>query len=151
MDMHRLWMAATLAALSGAAFASNHDVDAALVRLGPLEQAGDFAGIDKLLRPYADSGNGQVEYYLAFAGLNLAIDGKKPSDIQAVDIQSAIRFAEHAAQHGTAQAWNLLYIIYGNGYGIPAQSDKALGYLKRGVEAGDEGATLWKRCQGQFS
>ena len=138
--MHRVALAALLTALSWPVAAAQSDADAALARLGPLEKAGDFAGIERLLRPFEASGNAQVEYYLAFARMNLAIDGKKPDGIRPGDVQPVIRLAQRAARHGSREAWNLLYMIHGNGWGVPVRKDKALDALQRGVAAGDPGA-----------
>ncbi len=140
--MHRVLVAVVLLALWCPAIAADTGVDAALARVGPLEAAGDFAGIEHLLRPFEESGNGRVEYYLAFARMNLAIEGKQPNEIRAADIQPAIDLAQRATRHGSKEAWNLLYMIHGNGWGVPAQGVKALGYSRRGVAAGDPGAKL---------
>jgi TPR repeat protein len=142
LNMRRVLLAAILMALTWSAVAAESNIDTALARLGPLEQASDFAGIEKLLRPFEDSGNGQVEYYLAFARMNLAIDGKKPDEIRSGDLQPAIDMAQRATRHGSKEAWNLLYMIYGNGWGVPVQGKEAISYLKRGIDAGDAGAKL---------
>ncbi len=131
-----------LAVLAGGAFAADSRVDAALTRVSTLESKSDFAGIAALLRPYATSGNAEVEYYLAFATMNLAISGHQPEEIKPADIQPAIDFAERSGNHGSKEAWNLLYMIYGNGFGVPVSAEKAISYLKKGIAAGDQAAKL---------
>ena len=142
LNMRSVLVAAILMLLSCSAIAADSDVDAALARLDPLEQASDFVGIEQLLRPFENSGNGDAEYYLAFARMNLAINGKRPEEIRPGDLQFAIDMAERATQHGSKEAWNLLYMIYGNGWGVPIQGERAIAYLKRGIDAGDPGAKL---------
>ena len=142
LNVRRVLLAAILAALTSSAVAADSDIDTALARLGPLEQKNDFAGIEQLLRPFEDSKNGQVEYYLAFARMNLAIDRKRPDEIRPGELQPAIDMARRAALHGSKEAWNLLYMIYGNGWGVPVQGKEAIAYLKRGIDAGDAGAKL---------
>ena len=118
-----------------------------------------FAEVVDILRPLAESNNAQVELSLANAYLNLAINGRTPdavSDAAALavaaahdktlgpitreKIQPAIDFAERAARHGSAGGFNILYIIYANGFGVEADIPKAIGYLKRASAGGDLGA-----------
>jgi TPR repeat protein len=129
-------------ALTWPAAAADSDIDTALARVSALEQTNDFTGIEQLLRPFEDSKNGEVEYYLAYARMNLAINQKRPEEIRPGDLQPAIDMAERATQHGSKEAWNLLYMIYGNGWGVPVHGKDAIAYLKRGIDAGDAGAKL---------
>lgn len=140
--MRSVLVAAVLMLLSCFAAAADSSIKVALARLGAMEQANDFVGIEKLLLPYENSENAEVEYYLAFARMNQAINGKNPNEIRVGELQSSIDMAERATRHGSKEAWNLLYMIYGNGWGVPVQEKRALAYLKQGVDAGDPGAKL---------
>lgn len=117
-------------------------IDAALARANALETEMKFAEEVETLRPFADSGNAKVEYALAFAYMELAIDGQKPGEISADAIRPAIDFAQRAVTHGGANGNNLLALIYSNGWGVPVDSAKGADYLRRGFEAGDTGAKL---------
>jgi TPR repeat protein len=142
LKARHLLLGCLLATFAGNVLAAEPDIDAALARVGPLEESSDFAGIADLLRPYAASGNAEVEYYLGFAYMNQAIIGRRPEDVQPIAIQPAIDFAQRAARHGSKEAWNLLYLIYGQGLGVPVAAADAVGYLKRGIAAGDQAAKM---------
>ncbi|MCB2079978.1 MAG: sel1 repeat family protein [Novosphingobium sp.] len=133
-------LVAILLSFPGVAPGIEPDVGSALARAHALEQQLEFTEVIQTLRPFEDSGNADVEFGLANAYMNLAINGRKPDEIKAQDIQPAIDFAQRAAAHGSKEAWNLLYMIHGNGWGTPVDADKALDFLKRGVAAGDAGA-----------
>jgi uncharacterized protein len=114
----------------------------AIVRADALEKEQDYPAIIGTLEPYADSGDGEIEIRLATAYLNLGINGSKAAEIDNEDMRHALEFAQRAANHGQAIAFNLLYQFYGNGWGVPVDNVKALIYLKRGAQGGDVGAKL---------
>lgn len=155
MKPHNLaWLAAFVTTASLAT--STTSLDAALKKVAVLDGQMKFAEIVDTLRPFAQSENGEVELSLADAYMSLAINGKgpqtpspaalkamsgiQPATIDPQEIQLAVTFAERAARHGKAGGYNLLYVIYGNGYGLKADTPKALNYLKLAADGGDWGA-----------
>lgn len=105
-----------------------------------LESQGKYNEIIKILLPYADEKNKDVDFALANAYLMLAINGKQVEEVAAADIKPAIEFAQRGAADGSAGSLNLLYEIYGNGWGGPADAAKATDFLMQAVLAGDLGA-----------
>jgi len=128
--------------VNSAAVLAETPIESALKKTSAMERDAKYEQIIALLSPYADSQNGRVEFTLANAYMNLAIDGREVKSIKVSDVQPAIDFAQKAAKHGYGSGFNLLYLIYGNGFGVPADSAKAIGYLRQGVAAGDQGAIL---------
>jgi TPR repeat protein len=122
--------------------AGESDIDAALVRASHLENEGRFDEVLGLLAPYADAGNPDVAFSLASSRMNLAVNGRKDGEVAPEDIQPAIDAALLATRLGSKQAWNLLWLIHVNGWGVPVDHEKAMGYLMTGVEAGEPGARL---------
>ena len=117
-------------------------VDAALARADAFGEKMKFSEAVDTLRPYADLGNAKVEFSLANAYMELAVIGKKPDAISAEAIHPAIDFAQRAVAHGWVDGYNLLALIYSNGWGVPVDSAKGADYLRRGAEAGGGGAKL---------
>lgn len=134
--------ALVLAVGCGAPRAAEPDIRFALNRVAQLEGKLDFAGIAEVLGPLRDTNHPDVEFYLAWAWMNLAIAGRQPGAVSAEDIRPALDLSNRAAEHGSIQAWNLLYMIYGNGFGVPVDRARAVEFLRRGVEAGDAGAKI---------
>lgn len=138
--------AAALAALVFAsdARAAQDDaaIDAAVQRSNELIAQHRYAEAIAVLTPHAASGHADVEYSLAYVHMNAAVQGKAPGTVSAEAMGPAIAFAHKAAKHGRAEGWNLLYMIHGNGWGVAVDDAKALEYLKRGADAGDESAML---------
>lgn len=133
---------AGLLAVSAASSAMSASEKSAIALANGLEKQQDFAAVIVTLEVYADAGNSEVEIRLANAYLNLGINEHKPGDIDNEDMRRSLDFAQRAARHGQASAFNLLYQFYGNGWGVPIDNGKALDYLKRGVHGGDSAAKL---------
>lgn len=125
----------------------------AMKRVATLEPQLKFAEIVETLQPFAASDDPQIALSLANAYMNLAVigraaqatsdpgDGRPPTEvITRKQIQPAIDFAQHAARHGNAGGYNLLYMIYGNGFGVKVDDAKAIGYLRQAAAGGDKGA-----------
>jgi TPR repeat protein len=118
------------------------DVADALGRVAILEDSADFAAILEVLAPYRDTGDPDVEFYVAFASFNLTMDAALHDPTAIPDTSESIRWAEQAADHGSAAALNLLSIIYENGLGVDADAGKARTLLEQAADAGDPGAVL---------
>ena len=89
----------------------------ALIEVAILEENQDFEAILEVLEPYQESGDADVEYYIAFAHFNLALDdATEPGTVP--DTSESIKWAERAAGRGSAPALNLLSVIYENGVGV---------------------------------
>ena len=106
------------------------------------QAARKFGQAVEVLAPYAASQDPEMEYALAYAHLNHATIGKKVGEADVAEIRIAIDLAERSVAHGNAAGFNLLYMIHGNGYGVPVDGAKAADYLRRGSEAGESGARL---------
>ena len=113
----------------------------ALSRVEELDPT-DFAGMVELLTPFADQDNGDLENSLAFARMNLAIEGRRPEQIEPADIEPVIDLAQRAIAHGNAGGYNILYMINGNGFGVADDQQLAADYLRRGAAAGDRSSRL---------
>src|SRR5690606_38950071 len=83
-----------------------------------------------------------VAFELAMAHMRLAIEGRSEAEVTRAHIQPALDHAGRAARLGTPHAWNLLWMIHANGWGVDADDGVALAYLSRGVDAGETGACL---------
>jgi TPR repeat protein len=118
------------------------DEDKAIKRSEALQDEGKFDQAVATLAPYSDSRDPEVEYALAYAHMNNATIGRKEGEADEAEIGLAIDFANRAVAHGNAAGYNILYMIYGNGYGLPVDGAKAADYLKRGAAAGESGARL---------
>ena len=135
----RVLIALLLLAVCAATHASVED---ALIKVGIYEEGLQFQEILDVLEPFKDSGNADVEFYLAFAHFNLSISGSDSESIEQIDMSQAILWARKAVGDGSTEALNLLSIIYGNAFGVPRDNAKSLEYLERGVAAGGRGAIL---------
>ena len=133
-------LVAVLLALSGSVIASS-DLEDALARAGTLEM-GEPREVLDVLAPHAASNHPDVAFQLAMAHMRLAIEGREEGETTLADIQPALDHALRAAGLGSPHAWNLLWMIHANGWGVDADDGTALAYLKRGVDAGDAGARL---------
>ena len=107
-----------------------------------LQEEGKFDQAVQVLAAYASSDDPEMEYALAYAHMNNGTIGKKDGEADTAEIKLAVEFAERAIAHGNTAGLNLLYMIYGNGYGIPVDATKAADYLRRGAEAGESSALL---------
>lgn len=116
-------------------------LDEALSRAGMLEE-GDPREVIAVLAPYAGTDHPDVAFQLAMAHMRLAIEGVEPADIATAAIRPALEHAQRAAALGSPHVWSLLWMIHANGWGVPADDEVAIGYLVRGVDAGETGAQL---------
>jgi uncharacterized protein len=116
------------------------EVADAVKRAGQLQNRMQFAESLAVLEPFAANPTGDVAFTLAFAHFNLAIDGRQPDKVDLGRIQTALEWAERARALDNPAGTNLLYIIHGNGFGVPADMPKALEFLKEAAEHGDPGA-----------
>lgn len=132
--------AALLLAVAGSAAAA-FDVEDALARAGTLG-SGDPHEVLHVLAPHAASDHPDVAFELAMAHMRLAIEGRSEGEVTRADIQPALDHAGRAARLGSPHAWNLLWMIHANGWGVDADDGVALAYLRRGVDAGETGASL---------
>jgi len=116
------------------------DEKAVLDRVGELESQKDYAAALERLKPFESAPSAAVAFEIAWARYLLAIDGRKPEAVDAGAVKAAAEWAERARALGSVRAPNLLYMIYGNGAGVPEDREKALAYLREGVAKGDSGA-----------
>ena len=135
----RLLVALVCALLSQRGWA---DVADALSEVAILEESANFAAMLEVLAPYQDSRDPDVEFYVALATFNVAMDAVASDPAATPDTSEAIRWAEQAAGHGSAAALNLLAIIFENGIGVDADAARARGLLEQAADAGDPGAVL---------
>ncbi len=117
-------------------------MDEALALAEDQTAAMQFAEAVATLSSYASVGDAKVDATLAKAYMHLAIDGRQPEEIEAAAIRPAIDHAQRAAANGSGLAMNLLYLIYGHGWGTEVDDALALAYLEQAVAAGDDGARL---------
>jgi len=121
---------------------SQEALETALSEVAILAENENFAEILDVLEPHIDSDDPDVEYHLAFANLNVAFEKTDYDSPGELDTRLAISWARRAANHGSAQALNLLYIIYGQGLGVPLDVEVAMDYLDKAAAAGDDGAKM---------
>jgi TPR repeat protein len=128
--------------VSWSAFAAAAELDPLIARAEKLLANGKFTEVVALLAPHSAEPTPEVAFELAMAHLNLALDGQPAREIDQDEIRLATEWAERARALGNASGTNLLYMIYGQGYGTPADSGRAIAYLREAVENGDAGARL---------
>jgi len=115
---------------------------ALLDRADALEAEGRPAEVLALLEPHADGDDVEVIARLASAAFLQASQGDLSGAVTEASIRPAIDYARRTAELGDPMGWNLLWVIYANGVGVVPDMDRALGYLRAGVEGGDPGAML---------
>ncbi|HKE92754.1 MAG TPA: tetratricopeptide repeat protein [Povalibacter sp.] len=115
-------------------------MQSALLRAQRFEAKKQFDRVTEVLEPYRDAADPDVDFMLANALLLGAIDGKAVSDVTPAHVQPAIDLAERCGANGNGRCLNLLYTIYSLGTGVAQDLPKAMEYMQRAVEAGDEGA-----------
>jgi TPR repeat protein len=128
--------------LSGSAVAAAAELDPLIAKAEKLIDEGRPAEVVALLAPHSAEPTPAIAFELASAHLHLALNGKPVADVDVNEIKLAIQWAERARALGNASGTNLLYMIYGKGYGVPVDSPKALGYLREAVDHGDMGAKV---------
>lgn len=138
----RLLCLCLLLAASFPAVATTAEVERALNAAEALQADGKFGEAVEVLKPYSASQNAEVEYSLAYSYMSDATVGRMEGEVDADGIKLAIDLAERSAVHGYAGGFNLLYMIFANGFGVPKDGAKAADYLRQGAKAGDSGARL---------
>ena len=141
MSIRALCIAALLTAAQ-TAWAATPAEQKALDKAAEYEAQGQFDQAVKVLEPFAGSMDPEVEITLVSALLNNASIGRKPEEVDANGVEQALAAANRALAKGSVKAFNLLYIIHSEGYGIPVDYEKAADYLRRGAEAGESGALI---------
>ncbi len=130
------------AACSSICLADTASLESAIEKAERLEEQEKFEEVLRVLSPHAESGDARVQYMRAHALWLHATEGKDPDQIDTVEVAEAVRTAELCAAREAGDCLNLLYLMHSLGIGIPADREKALGFLRRAVEANDDGAKL---------
>jgi TPR repeat protein len=130
-----LWVAGT-----GTPARAADDERAVLDAVSALEAQKDYAAMLERLRAFESEPTADTAFQIAWARYLLALDGKQPQVVDADAVRVAAEWAERARTLGSRAAPNLLYLIHGNGAGLPEDREKALSYLREGVAKGDAGA-----------
>lgn len=134
----------TVAALAFAALASApvfaESLEEAIARSEQLENEGRFAEAAAALEPFGDQADGDLAFRLANANLAAVVDGLNEDNADAADVSKARKWIDRAIELGNPAAYQLLYMIYQRGFGVPADMGKAVGYLRLGVAQDDPGA-----------
>lgn len=112
-------------------------MDEALAKIEGLEEEGRYAEIIALLEPHAEHANAKLAYTLAYAHLFTVVNGAARGGISGEAMAPAVRWSERAIELGDASGYNLLYLIHENGFGVPEDHDRAVGYLRKGADLGD--------------
>jgi len=120
--------------------ARGESLDEALARAAKLEDEGRFAEVVRVLEPFGAEADGDVAFRLAQAHLFAAIEGVRIEDASAQDTGEARKWINRAIELGNPAAYQLLYTIYQEGFGVPADMDTAVDFLRLGVATGDPGA-----------
>ncbi|HRN61649.1 MAG TPA: tetratricopeptide repeat protein [Luteimonas sp.] len=131
-----------LLAHASLAWSSTPAIEQAIASSEERIESGDFAGALAVLLPRADSQDGTLAYSLAYAYWLSATVGRAPGDVDSQAATQAIHHAERAIALGDPSGYNLLYLAYANGTGVPEDAARAADYLRRGAEAGDAGSKL---------
>ncbi len=116
------------------------EVDEAIERAESLRSAGKFSEALQVLEPFSANPTGEVAFTRAWVHLSAAIEGRKPENVDQAQRDLAVAWAERGRSLGDPASTNLLYMIYGNGYGGPVDMPKAIAYLKEAADKGDPGA-----------
>lgn len=139
---------ATVLFVSAPAVSRAEDAPADPALAAALEQADELEGtprhaeVPALLAPWNDAADPEVDFRIAYALFLAQMDGRRVEDFAKADLSEAQRYAERAAEHGSAAAMNLLYMIWNGDYGRPADMTKAMAWLERAAAAGDPGAKV---------
>jgi uncharacterized protein len=122
--------------------ARGETLDEALSRAGKLEEEGRFADVVRVLEPFAANADGELAFRLAQARLFAVVNGVDVKDAAGLDTKEARDWLDRAIELGNPMAYQLLYMVYQRGFGVPADVDKTVQYLRNGVERNDPGAKL---------
>ena len=124
------------------AIAAADEVDDALAQADALLEEGRFAEAVEVLEPFESLARPDVDERLAGALMDQALDGVQVADTPGMDLSRMMALAERAGAKGSGEALNRLYLLHANGWSVPVDPAKALDYLKRAIEAGDDGAKV---------
>jgi TPR repeat protein len=122
--------------------ARGETLDEALSRAGKLEEEARFADVVRVLEPFAANADGELAFRLAQAHLFAVVNGVDVKDAAGLDTKEARDWLDRAIELGNPMAYQLLYMVYQRGFGVPVDIDKAVQYLRHGVERNDPGAKL---------
>lgn len=117
-------------------------LDVALKRAEQFQEQERFADVLQTLSPYAESGDPRVSFLRAHALWIEASEGRRPNEVESEQLAEARRIAEQCAALEYGGCLNLLYLMHTFDASIPADREKALGFLRRAINAGDNGAKL---------
>jgi TPR repeat protein len=118
------------------------EVDDAVARADELLAESRFAEAVAVLEPFESLGRPDVDERLAGSLMDQTLSGANAADMLGMDLSRMMALAERAGAKGSGAALNRLYMLHANGWTVPVDPGKALDYLKRAVEAGDDGAKL---------
>jgi len=121
------------------AFAAGN-VKSALAEVATLQSQKRYDAIIERLKPFESEPTAEVAFQIAWARYLLAIDGRRPENVDHDAMAAAAEWAERARGLGSVAAPNLLYQIHNEGAGMSVDRARALAYLKEGVQKGDAGA-----------
>jgi TPR repeat protein len=133
-------VAAFALAVLASAPVSAATLDEAIARSEQLESEGRFAESAAALEPFGDQADGDLAFRLAHANLMAVVDGLHKDDAATADVSKARKWIDRAIELGNPAAYQLLYMVYQRGFGVPADMDKAVEYLRLGVAQEDPGA-----------
>lgn len=124
------------------AAATATEVEDAIAKAEALREENRFDKALEVLGPWMANPTGEVAVEIASVHLSAALAGRQPATADPEHAAQALSWAERARQLGDPAGTNLLYLIHGNGYGVPVDMAKAVGFLKEAAEKGDPGAQL---------
>jgi uncharacterized protein len=109
-----------------------------LVNAGPLEDGvvafdrGDYSTAEAILRPLADHGDAEAEYFLG----TMYYEGHEVPRRRSV----AAQWYRKAAEQGNRDAQAALGEMYFGGYGVPQNDAIAIAWWRKAADQGDGGA-----------
>ena len=112
----------------------------ALARAEALQDEGRYADAIAVLEPFAAQADGELAFGLAYAHLLAAMNSVRAEDASTQDIGEARKWINRTIELGNPAAYQLLYWIYKDGFGVPADMETAVDFLRRGVAQGEAGA-----------
>jgi uncharacterized protein len=122
--------------------ASGETLEEAVASAQRLEDEGRFAEAASLLEAHAGEVDGEAAYMIAQDHLFAVVNGIGPGEAGKADVSAARRWIDRALELGNPAAYQLLYTIYSNGFGVPEDMDKAVEYLRLGEAKDDPGSKL---------
>lgn len=105
-------------------------------------EARDFSESIRLLRPAADKGDAEAQYYLGFANRNVGLDNADDPKKAVGFLSESHAWFEKSALQGYAQAQTEYASDFNTGLGAVTDYGKALEWMQKAYANGDEGARL---------